>query len=37
MRVWLVIQNDLPPLKAALRANLPPLNQLESELSGDNE
>lgn len=36
-RVWLVIQKDLPLLKAALRAILPPLDQLEAELSGDDE
>jgi uncharacterized protein with HEPN domain len=36
-RVWLVIQNDLQPLKAALLKSLPPLDRLESELSGEDE
>ncbi len=36
-RVWLVVENELPKVKAALLAVLPPLDQLESELSGDDE
>ncbi len=36
-RVWLVIENDLPILRSALKASLPPLDQLESELAGDDE
>jgi len=34
-RVWLVIENELPPVKANLAALLPPLDQLEAELSDD--
>jgi uncharacterized protein with HEPN domain len=36
-RVWLVIERDLPGLKAALLAVLPPLDQLEAELAGDGD
>ncbi len=36
-RVWLVIENEMPKLKAALLAVLPPLDQLEAELAGDDE
>jgi len=36
-QVWNVIENHLPALKAALIALLPPLDQLESELAGDDE
>lgn len=34
-RVWDVIENDLPGLKAALTALLPPLDQLEKEIAGE--
>jgi uncharacterized protein with HEPN domain len=34
-KVWLVIANDLPPLKLAIAAVLPPLDQLERELAGE--
>jgi uncharacterized protein with HEPN domain len=34
-RVWLIIENELPPVRAHLAALLPPLEQLEAELSGD--
>jgi uncharacterized protein with HEPN domain len=36
-QVWQIVANDLPPLKAALLALLPPLDQLESELAGDTD
>lgn len=36
-QVWLVIEKELPALKAALRAALPPLDQLESELADEDE
>jgi uncharacterized protein with HEPN domain len=35
LRVWEVIENELPGLKAALISLLPPLDQLEKEISGD--
>ncbi len=35
--VWRIIEEDLPPLKRAIRALLPPLDQLERELAGENE
>jgi uncharacterized protein with HEPN domain len=34
-RVWLVIENELPLVRANLAALLPPLDQLEAELSDD--
>ena len=34
-RVWRIIENELPPLKEALLLILPPLDQLERELAGD--
>ena len=36
-RVWLVVERDLPGLKAALLAVLPPLDKLEADLAGGNE
>jgi uncharacterized protein with HEPN domain len=33
-RVWQVIEKELPRLKAAISALLPPLEQLEREISG---
>jgi uncharacterized protein with HEPN domain len=36
-RVWTIIQNDLPGLKRAIRALLPPLDELERELAGEDE
>jgi len=34
-RVWGIVTKELPPLKAAIVAVLPPLDQLERELAGD--
>jgi len=36
-RVWSIIENDLPPLKSAISAILPPLEELEKELAGEKE
>jgi uncharacterized protein with HEPN domain len=36
-QVWQIVERDLPPLKAAILALLPPLDQLEAELAGDTE
>lgn len=36
-RVWQVVEHDLPPLKKAIEAILPPLNVLEQELAGEAE
>jgi len=33
--VWHVVEDELPPLKEALLAFLPPLDQLEAELAGE--
>jgi hypothetical protein len=35
--VWRIIEEDLPFLKEAIRALLPPLDQLERELAGEDE
>ena len=35
-RVWHVVETELPPLKVAIAALLPPLDQLEREISGEN-
>jgi hypothetical protein len=35
--VWRIIEQELPPLKEAIRALLPPLDQLERELSGEED
>ncbi len=32
-KVWLVVEKELPPLRAVLEKVLPPLSQLESELA----
>ena len=34
-RVWAIVQNQLPKLKEAIATLLPPLEQLERELAGD--
>jgi uncharacterized protein with HEPN domain len=36
-RVWRIIEHELPSLKEAIVAILPPLEELERELAGDNE
>lgn len=36
-RVWAIVEQDLPGLKAAIGALLPPLDQLERELAGEDE
>ena len=36
-RVWHVVETGLPPVKAAISALLPPLEQLEREVSGESE
>ncbi len=33
--LWQVIENDLEPLRLAIKAILPPLDQLEREIAGD--
>ena len=34
-KVWAIVEQDLPPLKQAIAALLPPLDQLERELAGE--
>ncbi len=34
-RVWIIVERDLPSLKAAIAGLLPPLDQLERELAND--
>jgi uncharacterized protein with HEPN domain len=36
-RVWAIVERDLPSLKGAISALLPPLDQLEQELAGEDE
>ena len=36
-RVWAIVEGDLPGLKRAIAALLPPLEQLECELTGEDE
>ena len=36
-RVWVIVEKDLPPLKRAIAELLPPLDQLEREVAGDEE
>jgi uncharacterized protein with HEPN domain len=36
-RVWAIVETDLPGLKRAISALLPPLDQLERELAGEDE
>jgi len=34
-KVWAIVEQDMPPLKQAIAALLPPLDQLERELAGE--
>ena len=36
-KVWTIVEHDLPGLKEAVSAHLPPLEQLERELAGEDE
>ncbi|MBZ0169772.1 hypothetical protein MELA_01809 [Candidatus Methylomirabilis lanthanidiphila] len=36
-RVWAIVERELPGLRAAIAALLPPLEQLERELAGEEE
>lgn len=36
-RVWAIVENDLPRLKQSIAELLPPLDQLERELAGEEE
>jgi uncharacterized protein with HEPN domain len=36
-RVWAIVERELPRLRAAIAALLPPLDQLERELAGDED
>jgi uncharacterized protein with HEPN domain len=36
-RVWVIVEQDLPGLKNAVSALLPPLEHLERELAGEDE
>lgn len=36
-KVWAVVENELPALRRAIAAMLPPLEELERELAGENE
>ena len=36
-RVWAIVEKDLPLLKSSLSALLPPLDQLEKELAGEED
>jgi uncharacterized protein with HEPN domain len=36
-RVWAVLENELPSLRTAIAALLPPLDRLERELAGEDE
>lgn len=36
-RVWTIVEDDLPTLKKAIAGLLPPLDQLEREIAGENE
>jgi uncharacterized protein with HEPN domain len=35
LRVWAIVEQDLPPLKGSISALLPPLDQLEREVAGE--
>jgi uncharacterized protein with HEPN domain len=35
LKVWEIIERDLPGLKAAIQSLLPPLDQLEREINGE--
>ena len=37
VRVWAIVEHDLPRLRSSIAALLPPLNQLEKELAGDDD
>ena len=37
VRVWTIVEHDLPRLRSSIAALLPPLNQLEKELAGDDD
>jgi uncharacterized protein with HEPN domain len=36
-RVWAIVEGELPSLRSAIAAMLPPLDQLERELAGEDE
>ncbi|HWQ27400.1 MAG TPA: DUF86 domain-containing protein [Dehalococcoidia bacterium] len=36
-KVWAIVENDLPGLRRAIAAMLPPLEELERELAGESE
>lgn len=36
-QVWSVVQKDLPPLRQAIATELPPLEELEKELAGEDD
>jgi uncharacterized protein with HEPN domain len=36
-KVWAIVEKELPPLRGAIAAMLPPLDQLERELTGEDE
>ncbi len=36
-RAWAIVENDLPGLKQAIARLLPPLEELERELAGEDE
>jgi uncharacterized protein with HEPN domain len=36
-RVWAIVEGELPGLRGAIAALLPPLDQLERELAGEDE
>ncbi len=36
-RVWAIVENELPGLKRAIAALIPPLDELERELAGEDE
>jgi hypothetical protein len=35
--VWAIVEKELPALRAAIAAMLPPLEELERELAGEDE
>ena len=35
--MWSIVEDDLPTLKKAIAGLLPPLDQLEREIAGENE
>jgi uncharacterized protein with HEPN domain len=36
-KVWAIVEKELPPLRGAIAAMLPPLEQLERELAGEDD